>query len=166
MEDCPVEKQRRVYDSRSISRTVKTESQIYQSHRKRKKRRFDRDHEDETASVEQDDNAVGEEAELYDQLHARLSTQIKRRDQLKLRLAQMKNLRQLLEPFDNPKVDIQPNLTTKDNTELEAEMSKMRILMAKVGSGLQRQKLQVDPANVNRDSNSIETTKLEQLLHL
>lgn len=134
--------------------------------RTRKKRRIDRDHEDETASIDQEDENVGEEAELYDQLHARLSTQIEHRDQLRLKLVQIKKLLQLLEPFDDPKADIQPNLTTKDNTELETELSKMRILMAKLGSTLQRQKLQGDPASIERRNDPSEKQSLEQLLRM
>lgn len=48
-------------------------------------------------------------------------------------LAQYKQLKELLEPFNEPQQAIQPNLVTKDG-ELGAELDRMRMLVAKAAS--------------------------------
>ena len=42
----------------------------------------------------------------------------------------------MLEPFRDPQVNVQPNLVTKDG-ELKTELDRMRVLIARVASGLQ-----------------------------
>jgi hypothetical protein len=52
------------------------------------------------------------------------------------KLAQYRKLGGLVEPFRDPQVNVQPNLVTKDG-ELKTELDRMRVLIAKVASGLQ-----------------------------
>ena len=67
----------------------------------------------------------------YKQLHARLTALVEKREAQNQKLAQHKQLQQLLEPFKDPQVNIQPNLVTKDG-ELQKELEKMKMLMARV----------------------------------
>ena len=59
-----------------------------------------------------------------------------RRQTQKQKLVQYKQLQQLLEPFRDPQVNVQPNLVTKDG-ELKTELDRMRVLIARVASGIQ-----------------------------
>lgn len=59
-----------------------------------------------------------------------------RREAQRQKLAQYKQLQQLLEPFRDPQVNVQPNLVTKDG-ELKTELDRMRVLIARVASGIQ-----------------------------
>ena len=59
-----------------------------------------------------------------------------RRQAQKQKLEQYKQLQQLLEPFRDPQVNVQPNLVTKDG-ELKTELDRMRVLIARVASGMQ-----------------------------
>lgn len=151
--------------------------------RVRKRRRIERsteepgDPENPTSDVDDDESVAedeyreaetSEEAESYSQLRAQLVSKIEYRDQLRRKLAEMKRLQNLLEPFEDPKQNIQPNLVTKDNKELEQELSKMRILMAKVGSNLSRQKLHAHTAGHDMMQNIVQSDqqKMNGLLTL
>lgn len=72
----------------------------------------------------------------YQQLQARLVALDARRQAQKQELARYRQLQQLLEPFRDPQVNVQPNLVTKDG-ELKTELDRMRVLIARVASGLQ-----------------------------
>ncbi|KAI9878051.1 MAG: hypothetical protein M1830_002066 [Pleopsidium flavum] len=76
------------------------------------------------------------ESKRYQQLQARLVALNAQRQTQKHKLAQYRQLQQMLEPFKNPQVDIQPNLVTRDG-ELEKELDRMRILIARVSNGMQ-----------------------------
>lgn len=71
----------------------------------------------------------------YEQLQARLVALSAERQALRRKSAQYKHLQQLLEPFKDPQVNVQPNLVTKDG-ELGKELDRMRVLIARVASGM------------------------------
>jgi len=75
----------------------------------------------------------------YRQLRERLTTLDAKRQQRQRRLDQLQHLRRLLEPFEDPQKDIQPNLITKDG-ELIQELERMRMLVARVGGRVAQQK--------------------------
>ncbi|KAI9838395.1 MAG: hypothetical protein M1819_005664 [Sarea resinae] len=83
----------------------------------------------------QDEEGDGEDIERYQELQTRLTELAARRQEMQQKLARYKQLQQLLEPFENPQENIQPNLVTRDG-ELQQELTKMRILMAKVAEGI------------------------------
>lgn len=61
------------------------------------------------------------------------------RQQRRQRLDQLRRLQDLLEPFGNPQENIQPNLVKRDG-ELVQELEKMRMLAARVGGRIERNK--------------------------
>lgn len=73
----------------------------------------------------------------YQQLHRRLLELDSQRKKQHERLAQYKQLKELLEPFKDPQVNIQPNLVTRDSP-LGQEIDRMRMLVAKVTSRIGR----------------------------
>ncbi|KAJ5351450.1 hypothetical protein N7452_000424 [Penicillium brevicompactum] len=75
----------------------------------------------------------------YRQLRERLTTLDTQRQQRQRRLDQLQHMRRLLEPFEDPQKDIQPNLITRDG-ELVQELEKMRMLVARVGGRIAQQK--------------------------
>ncbi|MCJ1250935.1 hypothetical protein MMC30_008163 [Trapelia coarctata] len=72
------------------------------------------------------------EGTRYKTLHTRLTALAERRAATQQKLAQMKQLRQLMEPFKDAQENIQPNLVTKDG-ELSKELERMKVLLARVG---------------------------------
>ncbi|KAI9038802.1 kinetochore subunit FTA4 family protein [Aspergillus affinis] len=79
-----------------------------------------------------DPSASEEDRQRYQQLRERLIGLDKRRQQRQRRLDQLRQLQHLLEPFQEPQENIQPNLVTRDG-ELMKELEKMRMLVARVG---------------------------------
>jgi len=75
-------------------------------------------------------------AKRYASLQTSLQRKTSLRDALALKCKQYTALHTLLQPLQNPKVDIQHNLVTKDNTALDAEMRRLRVLVARVENGL------------------------------
>lgn len=67
----------------------------------------------------------------YKRLRERLANLDSLRQQRQRRLDQLRQLHRLLEPFDEPQNNIQPNLVTRDG-ELVRELEKMRMLVARV----------------------------------
>lgn len=98
----------------------------------------------------------------YTDLRENLHFQITRRNELRRKLSRYKKLRTLLVSFEKPKENIQPNLVTKDNKELEAELAKMRILLARVGSKIQNQQHHVYEQHDPRTTDNV-TTDAERL---
>ncbi|KAI9730872.1 MAG: hypothetical protein M1834_005590 [Cirrosporium novae-zelandiae] len=84
-----------------------------------------------------DRNSLENHAQLarYEQLRERLVALNTKRETQQKKLTQLKHLEGLLQPFADPHHNIQPNLATKDS-ELKAELEKMRMLMARVGGRL------------------------------
>ncbi|QSS59490.1 hypothetical protein I7I51_08925 [Histoplasma capsulatum] len=81
---------------------------------------------------------VGEDDRVrYEQLRLRLLELDKQRKKQQERLTQYRLLRELLEPFKDPQINIQPNLVTRDSP-LGQEIDRMRMLVAKVTSRVGR----------------------------
>jgi hypothetical protein len=70
-------------------------------------------------------------AQRYTEERAQLLELCRRRDEAEAKLARYKRLQELLEPYENPQENIQPNLVTRDG-ELSREMDRMRVLLARV----------------------------------
>ncbi|BDD59809.1 hypothetical protein MAP00_004996 [Monascus purpureus] len=87
----------------------------------------------------EDQNETGEEISRYRHLRQRLIDLDNRRQQRRQRLCQFQELQRLLEPFKNPRENIQPNLVTRDG-ELFRELDKMRMLAARVGGRINQRK--------------------------
>lgn len=58
-------------------------------------------------------------------------------------MEQLQHLQRLLEPFEEPQKNIQPNLVTRDG-ELVQELDKMRMLVARLGGRIAQQKKSSD----------------------
>ncbi|EEP79595.1 predicted protein [Uncinocarpus reesii 1704] len=74
---------------------------------------------------------------LERQFHSQLVVLNAERNEQRKRLAQYMQLRTLLEPFNQPQTNVQPNLVTKDG-QLAAELDRMRMLLAKVAGKVQQ----------------------------
>lgn len=75
----------------------------------------------------------------YQQLREKLVEYDQKRQQRQQHLEQLRHLQRLLEPYEDPQKDIQPNLITRDG-ELVLELEKMRMLVARVGGRIAQQK--------------------------
>jgi hypothetical protein len=101
----------------------------------------------------------------YRNLRERLTSLDNQRQQRQRRLEQLQHLRRLLEPFEDPQKDVQPNLITKDG-ELVQELDKMRMLVARVGGRIAQQKRSnVVPENTSYSLPGSDR-RLEELLDL
>ncbi|KAJ5247513.1 hypothetical protein N7468_002496 [Penicillium chermesinum] len=90
----------------------------------------------------QDLNGQGsssDENERYRLLREKLVSLDQQRQQKQRRLGQLRYLQKLLEPFNKPQENIQPNLVTRDG-ELAQELERMRMLVARVGGRIAQQK--------------------------
>ncbi|KAI1976768.1 hypothetical protein LOZ55_004058 [Ophidiomyces ophidiicola] len=97
------------------------------------------------------ENVDASAIERYKQLRTELISLTTTRKQHQRRLAQYKQLRNLLEPFREPKTNIQQNLVTKDG-QLAAELGRMRMLLAKVAGRIN----QIEPQDgiMNKEANT------------
>ena len=81
-----------------------------------------------------------------------------------MKLTQLKQLQQLLQPFQEAEKNIQPNLVTKDG-ELAMELERMKVLIARVG-----EKLRNLPVRNNADEdermNMVEELDLKRKIDL
>lgn len=75
----------------------------------------------------EDDEVTGQYAELV----GRLQTLDGRRQQLRKKVETYKALKRAIEPFDDPRDNVQQNLITRGG-ELERELETMRTLLARV----------------------------------
>lgn len=75
----------------------------------------------------------------YQQLRQKLVDHDQKRQQRQQHLEQLQYLQRLLEPYQDPQKDIQPNLITRDG-ELVQALEKMRMLVARVGGRIAQQK--------------------------
>ncbi|KAJ5391718.1 hypothetical protein N7509_007208 [Penicillium cosmopolitanum] len=75
----------------------------------------------------------------YQDLRKRLTSLDEQRQKRQRRRDQLQHLRRLLEPFEEPPRDIQPNLVNRDG-DLIRELEKMRMLVARVGGRIAQQK--------------------------
>jgi uncharacterized protein YlxW (UPF0749 family) len=101
----------------------------------------------------------------YRQLRERLTTLDNQRQSRQRRLDQLQQLRRLLEPFENPQKNIQPNLITKDG-ELVQELEKMRMLVARVGGRIAQQKTSSGGLETREYSLPGSDQRLEALLNM
>ncbi|KAJ5097194.1 hypothetical protein N7456_007915 [Penicillium angulare] len=83
--------------------------------------------------------ANDEQSARYQHLRERLASLDQQRQQRQRRRDQLQHLHRLLEPFNDPQQDIQPNLVTRDG-DLAQELEKMRMLVARVGGRIAQQK--------------------------
>ncbi|KAI9891543.1 MAG: hypothetical protein M1814_002666 [Vezdaea aestivalis] len=72
------------------------------------------------------------DAERYQELQAQLLDLLERKQEAQRMLGTYRKLGGLLDPFNDPRNTIQPNLVTR-NGELAKELERMRILVARVG---------------------------------
>ncbi|PGH17571.1 hypothetical protein AJ80_04749 [Polytolypa hystricis UAMH7299] len=111
----------------------------------------------------EDDASEEDKSRRYQELHQRLVELEDQRRQQQKKLAQYKQLKALLEPFQDPQMNIQPNLVTRDS-QLSDEIDKMRMLVAKVTSRVQ----EAQKSNVGVEQQSMEEldpdAKLSNLL--
>ncbi|PYI32350.1 putative kinetochore protein fta4 [Aspergillus indologenus CBS 114.80] len=113
----------------------------------------------------EDPNASDEDRARYQELRERLVALDSRRKQRQRRLNQLRQLQRLLEPFQNPQANIQPNLVTRDG-ELVQELDKMRMLVARVGGRIEQGKKKLN-SDEQKASYSLEgDEKLEALLDM
>jgi len=108
------------------------------------------------------------QAQKYAELNQKLHLQRARRDTLRRKLAQYKKLQSLLAPFEKPQENVQPNLVTKDSKELEEEVTRMRMLLARVGNQIQaRQEGYMTVNDYGANGHVVtDTTRLEGVLGL
>jgi beta-glucosidase-like glycosyl hydrolase len=87
---------------------------------------------------EDEDEAANspEQARQYAAKVQQLKELNERRASLRRKVADMKLLKEKLAPFENPKENVQQNLVTK-NGEMERELEKMRMLLARVKGRLE-----------------------------
>ncbi|KAI9705057.1 MAG: hypothetical protein M1836_006840 [Candelina mexicana] len=105
-----------------------------------------------------------QELETYATLQSRLMHLSAQRHFQRQKLAQYRHLQLLLQPFENPQENVQPNLVTRDG-ELGGELDRMRMLMARVGSRIERLDGTVNDAGIDSGSIESEAMKLEQILN-
>ncbi|KAK5087003.1 hypothetical protein LTR05_004174 [Lithohypha guttulata] len=89
-------------------------------------------------SINSEDIKHDQQTAKYAELRERLLARSQRRKDLQRKMARYKHLQTLLRPLENPHVNIQPNLVTRDNKELESELVRMRVLLARAGNALQQ----------------------------
>ncbi|OJD14726.1 hypothetical protein AJ78_04951 [Emergomyces pasteurianus Ep9510] len=100
-----------------------------------------------------DGDDINEDGKLrYEQLQQRLLELDNRRKKQQERLAQYKQLKELLEPFKDPQVNIQPNLVTRDSP-LGQEIDRMRMLVAKVTSRIDRARVNIELEGISQRMN-------------
>ncbi|KAJ5561614.1 Kinetochore Sim4 complex subunit Fta4 [Penicillium sp. DV-2018c] len=109
--------------------------------------------------------ATEEEYARYRQLREHLTNLDNQRQSRQRRLDQLQQLRRLLEPFENPQEDIQPNLITRDG-ELVQELEKMRMLVARVGGRIAQQKTSSGGPETREYSLPGSDQRLEALLNI
>lgn len=109
-------------------------------------RNLPEDYDDLALHPDHETNA--EEAEMYTRLRQELLGLSHARDALKQKVAKYKSLQRLMEPLDNPLVNIQPNLITKDG-ELSKELERMRVLLARVTGKVSEKPRSPDFARTN-----------------
>ncbi|EFW16372.1 hypothetical protein D8B26_005716 [Coccidioides posadasii str. Silveira] len=111
-------------------------------------------------------NVSAEAQERYMQLHKQLVLLDAERNKQRQRLAQYKQLKTLLEPFNEPRTNIQPNLVSKDS-QLASELGRMRMLLAKVADRVNRVGQQRDGMPIE-EPNSLEDmdTRLAKILDM
>jgi len=96
-------------------------------------------------------------------LSAHLKDLNERRKELKERVARYKALKEGLTPFENVKENVQENLCTRDG-EVEAELQKMRMLMARVKGRLEGLEAPESPENSEMEVDFLDQGKKVEAL--
>jgi hypothetical protein len=114
---------------------------------------------------EDDDEVVQrpEQAQRYVELAAHIKDLNDRRSELREKVARYKALKGVLEPFENSKEDVQENLCTRDG-EVEAELQKMGMLMARVKGRLESLETSQDLEGEDMDLDSLDQEKKADVL--
>lgn len=86
-----------------------------------------------------------EQRERYTKLREALSGRVTQRDHLRKKVSALRRLKRQLEPFEDPKENVQSNLVgTSGNKEVEGEIARMRVLLVRAeGVVRERQKERV-----------------------
>ncbi|OBT59354.1 hypothetical protein VE04_00496 [Pseudogymnoascus sp. 24MN13] len=104
-----------------------------------------------------------EEAQRYVELAAHIKGLNDRRTELREKVARYKALKGMLEPFENSKEDVQGNLCTRDG-EVEAELQKMGMLMARVKGRLEGLETSQNQGDEEMDLDFLDEEKKADLL--
>lgn len=123
--------------------------------------------------AEQDVTMYPMEARRYAEQVERLRSLSKQRQQIKVRLERLQRMKALLDPFrsDDAGTGVQENLVTRDG-EVEREMEKMRVLLARVGGRVSLLPEPTESGSLFREDDSLivepvakgEKRKLDDLL--
>ena len=101
----------------------------------------------------------------YTQLRVKLQTQQALKEDLERKIEGYRKLQDLLKVFEKPQENIQPNLVTRDNKELEDELAKMRVLLARAGDKVQKSD-RVEVEEEEYDARAAKVRKLDAVLEL
>ncbi|KAI9759799.1 MAG: hypothetical protein M4579_002098 [Chaenotheca gracillima] len=119
---------------------------------------------DEWMTEDEEETGDQSERERYIQLQDRLKALNAQRNTARQRLATYRDLETRLQPLQNPRQNVQPNLVTK-NGELGKELERMRILMARVAGRIEGLKGEEEQGDAGRDVRTkSELEKLDQIL--
>ncbi|WEW56680.1 hypothetical protein PRK78_002128 [Emydomyces testavorans] len=113
--------------------------------------------------LEKDVSAVN--LERYKLLREQLDSLSTERNKQRQRLVQYKQLKTLLEPFNAPQTNIQPNLVTKDS-QLAAELDRMRMLLAKLAARIKQVGQQQHNVSIAKPTAQDIDTKLAKILEM
>lgn len=104
-----------------------------------------------------------EEAEQFAELSAHLKVLNDQRRELKEKVSRYSALKEALAPFEDAKEDVQENLCTRDG-EVETELQKMRMLMARVKGRLESLETSQGPGDDEMDFDFLDQEKKVDLL--
>ncbi|KXH59451.1 hypothetical protein CSAL01_03736 [Colletotrichum salicis] len=123
--------------------------------------------------AERDATTFPMEVKRYAELAGRLKALAEQRQQAKARVERLRRMKALLDPFrtEDAGAGVQENLVTRDG-EIEKEMEKMRVLLARVGGRVGLLPESAESASLFRDDDSLivepvatgEKRKLDDLL--
>lgn len=113
------------------------------------------------------------EVKRYVELAGRLKELVEQRQQARARVERLRRMKALLDPFrtEDAGAGVQENLVTRDG-EIEKEMEKMRVLLARVGGRVGLLPVSAESVDLLREDNSLivepvatgEKRKLDDLL--
>ncbi|KAJ0295422.1 hypothetical protein COL516b_012574 [Colletotrichum fioriniae] len=122
---------------------------------------------------ERDATTFPMEVKRYVELAGRLKELVEQRQQARARVERLRRMKALLDPFrtEDAGAGVQENLVTRDG-EIEKEMEKMRVLLARVGGRVGLLPVSAESVDLLREDNSLivepvatgEKRKLDDLL--
>ncbi|OHE90591.1 hypothetical protein CORC01_14117 [Colletotrichum orchidophilum] len=126
-----------------------------------------------TWPAERDATTFPMEVKRYAELAGRLKTLAEQRQRVKARVERLRRMKALLDPFriEDAGAGVQENLVTRDG-EVEKEMEKMRVLLARVGGRVGLLPESTESTNQRKEADSLivepvatgEKRKLDDLL--